>query len=543
VEVVRHHPGEHREVGLVPPDLGDVVEDRDRPALPGARVQRPPVDADQDALRPGRVAHHHLDGVGPLAPQRPHQRQLVLRERGAPVRPEQPVVLLPPVRVFGVVVDPEQLPGRRVVQQELAVLVDHADAVADAGHHRAEQPGLTAALPLGRAQPGGGRADLGDRPFPPGGQHIDQPGEDHRDRQAAAEHRAGQPAVRARQVAGVGPYRQGPLAVGDVQQRLPLEVGPAAGGVVRDDRLGSVGVVRAQVAVELPLADGGQHAAEEVLAAHAEHEPAAEGGVGVARPDRRGEDERVLLLRRGQVPVAQQDVRVGDGRHAHPAGVDQRVGRLGRARQVETVGRAGLGQPSGEDGEVVLLATGGGAQHEAVRAALAPQPLHGRDLRVGGRHDERDTGRADQRGGRQRRGGRVEVLPADRLVGGEPGGGGGEQRAVALGLGQGGGLGHLGPLVHHPLGVLALVGPDAGDDRDGGGEPGDQDDPGEPGPGQPAAAGARRGGSAPPSPHQTHQCERNTQIAPIGAIGRRGREEPATSRCRTGTGCTTPSGW
>jgi hypothetical protein len=46
------------------------------------------------------------------------------------------------------------------VQQEGAVAVDHADAVAETGHDRAEQARLAAALRLGAAQLGGGEAHL-----------------------------------------------------------------------------------------------------------------------------------------------------------------------------------------------------------------------------------------------------------------------------------------------------------------------------------------------------------------------------------------------
>ena len=238
-----------------------------------------------------RVADHHLDAVGRLAPQRPDQRHLLDRERGTPVRPEQAVVRLPALRAVRRPRPPRAAPGGRVVQQERAGAVDHADPVAEAVHDRAEQPGLAAALGLGGAQLGGGHQHLGPGPGPAGGQDPDQPGEHHGDREPPIS------TVAACCCAAPGRWRES-APVTSVHCRS------ATGNVARRSRSGlprarigghphppAVAVGGEQLAVEQALAGRAEHAAEEVLAVQAEHDPAAEhrspGRAGADRARRR----------------------------------------------------------------------------------------------------------------------------------------------------------------------------------------------------------------------------------------------------------------
>ena len=209
LQVVRHHAGEDRQVGLVPAQLGDVVEDRDRAVLPGARVERPAVDAEQDARPAGA-------GVA----DRPSRRRRTdsprsarisgISSTGNGVRPSgrnSAVVLLPVVRGRPASsATPSSVLAAGLCSRNAPCSSTTPDPVADAGHDRAEQAGLAAALRLGGAQLGGGHLHLGAGPGPAGGQHVDQPGQDHGERSGRRPARSPGRSLRgAGQRARVGP--------------------------------------------------------------------------------------------------------------------------------------------------------------------------------------------------------------------------------------------------------------------------------------------------------------------------------------------------
>jgi hypothetical protein len=171
-------------------------------------------------------------------------------------------------------------------------------------HDRAEQTRLAARLGLRLAQLRGGHPDPVAGPGPAGGQDVHEPGEHHADRDAAAQDDRRQAGAGARQVRRVGAGDQRPVPVRHREAGLAAQVDGAAGGVGGDHDPAPVAVGGQQRAVQLTLAGQAQHAAEEVLAVHAEHDPAAELRVVPGRVDRGGEDERQLLPPGGQAAIA-----------------------------------------------------------------------------------------------------------------------------------------------------------------------------------------------------------------------------------------------
>ena len=390
---------------------------------------------------------------------------------------------------------PEQGPRGGIVHQDVAVRVDHPDTVAEAVHDRAEQAGLPAALRLGDPQPGRGDQDLVAGPGPAGGQDVHQPGQHDRQRGAAEQHGQRKAAARARQVRRVGAGDQRPLPVRDLEDGLPAHVAGASGGVGRDLDPPAVEVRGEQFAVQLALAGGAQDAAQEVLAAYAEHQPADEPRLVARRVDRRHEGERELLPADRQAPVPEQDVGVGGGRAPGAARFAQR--RRGLRRRGHVGADDGLlagRQRAGEDREEVFRRIAARVEHQSGGAEPTPVFLGRRHLAAGCRHDERDRRGAEQLGGLQRPGGGGEIRIGEPVVGARPGRGGLQQGSVAAGLGGHRGAGDGGALVHHQVRVLPLDRTQPGDREQGDGDADDQDAGGEQRSREAAAAAARRGG-------------------------------------------------
>ncbi len=295
--------------------------------------------------------------------------------------------------------------------------------------------------------------------------------------------------------------------VGDLDRRRPGQVRIAGHPQAGDLGAAVVAVDRDQAAVELALTDRLEHAGEEVAAAQAEDHPAVDHRCGGGRPDRCGEDERLLALGGRPVPVAEQHVRVGDrGAQGLPRG-PQGVRRLRHRAQVHA-GRA-LGafvaERPGEDREVVLVRARGRMQGQPLRAGRTPVLLGGRNPGGRDRDDVGDRDHPEQAGRLQRRAGPVEVVPGELVVGGEAGGDGLEQVAVAVGLRADGGERHLGALVHHPAGTLPLSGAQPGHGEQRRQETAEHD-----------RSGQRRAGVSDVPP--LHHKERKPQNAPAGRL-------------------------
>jgi hypothetical protein len=290
---------------------------------------------------------------------------------------------------------------------------------------------------------------------------VHESGEHQGDRDAAEQDEGRQVAAGAGQGGRVRAGDEGPLPVGDREGRLAPQVPGATGGVSGDPHLAAVAVGGAQLTVEQTLAGLAQHGTEEVLAVQAHDDPAAErrrsGGQVGAGVDRGDEGEGELLPVDRQVPVAQQDVRVGDGRRAGAAGLVE--GGVGLRRDGDVAsGRARVVavEASVEDREDVFLGEALRAQRQPGGAAGAPQRLGLGDGVVRGRHREADGGGTDQLGAGERGGRGPEVGGVERRVGAGAGGHRLQQVEVAAGLHGDGRPGDRGALVHRPAGVVAV---------------------------------------------------------------------------------------
>jgi hypothetical protein len=277
------------------------------------------------------------------------------------------------------------------------VLVDDADAVADAVHHGGEQAGLAPHLRLGAAGLRHRPLNLPLQPGARGGQHVDERGEQDAQRDAGPADAGVEVAGGAGQRRPVGGHPQDPFLVGEGQDDLAVQLATGRRGRLTDRAVGADetrqrGRITGRVHRDVePVGGGGQHSGHQGGGAHADHEPAEELPRGVDH--RSGEHDRPLLPLLWQPPVAEQDVGRRHGGPADGAGLQDRGRGLRRHTDVDSGHHGGAVEAHLDDAEQVLgrpARAGPGRPQDQPVDALCPPVRLGRGHRLGrGRHHER----------------------------------------------------------------------------------------------------------------------------------------------------------